>query len=124
MCVCVCVCECVYAGLGNSKYIFKYKQMQFTNSHGHFRSVSRTTPYKFLIPAFCHKTATLSCFLTYHFSDTIKQHINHRHFPFFSSFFSGHGNSIDNKIPLLKKNKNVDLYPCPWGHNNYTDAYF
>ena len=31
---------------------------------------------------------------------------------------------IQNIIPLLKKNENVDLYPCPWGHNNYVDAYF
>ncbi len=36
---------------------------------------------------------------------------------------SGHGNSIHNIIPLLKK-ENVDLYPCPCGHNNYVDAYF
>ena len=33
------------------------------------------------------------------------------------------GNSIPNIIPLPKK-ENVDLYPCPWGHNNYVDAYF
>ena len=26
-------------------------------------------------------------------------------------------------IPLLKK-ENVHLYPCPWGYNNYVDAYF
>ena len=37
--------------------------------------------------------------------------------------FSGHGNSIHNILPLLKK-ENVDLYSCPWGHNNYADAYF
>ena len=37
--------------------------------------------------------------------------------------FSSHGNSIHNIIPLLKK-ENIDLYPCPWGHNNYMDAYF
>ena len=41
--------------------------------------------------------------------------------------FSGDGNSIHNITPLLKKEKrkeNVDLYPCPLGHNNYADAYF
>ena len=37
--------------------------------------------------------------------------------------FSVYGNSIHNKIPLLKK-ENVDLYPFPWGHNNYADVYF
>ena len=38
---------------------------------------------------------------------------------------SGHSNSIHNIIPLLKKKKkNIHLYPCLWGHNNYTDAYF
>ena len=47
-------------------------------------------------------------------------------FDFFFVFagFSGHGNSIHNIIPLLKKKGNVHLYPCPWGYNNYADAYF
>ena len=36
---------------------------------------------------------------------------------------SGHGNSLYNIIPLLKK-ENVHLFPCPWGYNNYTDTYF
>ena len=36
---------------------------------------------------------------------------------------SGYGNSIHTIIPLLKK-ENVHLYPCPWGYNNYADAYF
>ncbi len=36
---------------------------------------------------------------------------------------SGHGNSIHNIIPLLKK-ENVDLSPCPSGHNNNADVYF
>ena len=39
------------------------------------------------------------------------------HLHFF--FFSGHGNSIQNIIPLLKEKK-----MCPWAHNNYADAYF
>ena len=30
---------------------------------------------------------------------------------------------MHNIIPLLK-NENVHLYPCPWGYNNYADAYF
>ena len=25
---------------------------------------------------------------------------------------------------LYLKKENVDLYPCPWGHNIYMDAYF
>ena len=37
--------------------------------------------------------------------------------------FSGHGNSINNIIPLLKK-ENVHLFSCPYGYNNYMDAYF
>ena len=37
--------------------------------------------------------------------------------------FSGHSNSIYNKIPLLKK-ENLPLFPWPWGYNNYTDVYF
>ena len=37
--------------------------------------------------------------------------------------FSGHVDSIQNIIPLLKK-ENLHLYLCPWGHNNYMDAYF
>ena len=35
---------------------------------------------------------------------------------------SGHGNSIHNIIPLLKK-ENVHLFLCSWGYNNYTDVY-
>ena len=36
---------------------------------------------------------------------------------------SGHCNSIYNIIPLLKK-ENIHLFSCPWGYNNYADAYF
>ena len=53
------------------------------------------------------------------------------HFLLFSVFvcraqvftgFSGHGNSIHNIIPLLKK-ENVHLCLCSWGYNNYTNVY-
>ena len=37
--------------------------------------------------------------------------------------FSGHGNSIHNITPQLKK-ENIHLYPCSWDHNNHADAYF
>ena len=37
--------------------------------------------------------------------------------------FSGHGNSIYDIIPLLEK-KNVHLFLCSWGYNNYADACF
>ena len=36
--------------------------------------------------------------------------------------FSGHGHLIRNIIARLKK-ENIHLYPCPWGYNNYLDAY-
>ena len=39
-----------------------------------------------------------------------------------SAGFSGHGNSIHNIIPLRKEK--CTLSPCPWGLNNYGDAYF
>ena len=32
-------------------------------------------------------------------------------------------NSIHNIIPPLKK-ENIHLYPCPWGYDNYMNAYF
>ena len=35
--------------------------------------------------------------------------------------FSGHGNSIYNIIPQLKK-ENIHLFPCPWGYD-YADTY-
>ena len=52
----------------------------------------------------------------------LQGHVFPREFEVFAGF-SGHGNSIYNIIPQLKK-ENVSLFSCSWGYNNYADACF